>query len=241
MTHKKARAFTLIELMVVIVIIGVFSALAIPGILEVRYRNALTDTVAKFRAAAATVRDLSLQTKQAAVLEVRTDKAWINLLEGPSCNSVTNTDLMCRETFDFVDPESSADKAGVAMCGGRVLTGDCTASAAVELPAGGFSLCYSGAGELFYRLGSDPSVCDDSNPPDPTGEDTWFEPCNIATPQLVNNFKAAAELSMDDGAAIMFNRFGHGTACGNTAGEDVARFVVFPTSGIPHTRIAGVE
>jgi prepilin-type N-terminal cleavage/methylation domain-containing protein len=235
MTNKKARAFTLIELMVVIVIIGIFSALAIPGIVQVRYRNALTDTVAKFRAAAATARDLSLQTKQAAVLEVRADKAWINLLSGGSCDS--QIDKICRETLDFVSPQSAADHAGVVMCSARVLASNGTDTAV--LPTSGFSLCYSGAGELWYVTGSSPAVCDPNNIPGPrTG---WTKAGNTSTPVSTTFVTSVAPLNIEDGAAVMFNRIGESPACNASTIEDVSRFVIFPTSSVPFTLTPGPE
>lgn len=239
-----AAGFTLLELMVVLVIIGVFSALAIPGIMEIRYRNTLTDSVERIRTAAGATRDFAMQTRKAVVLEVTSDGVWVNLLNDAACESEVET--FCAPSLGGYQPLYDADSlgavAGVALCGGTVLKVESSGCAAgPELVVGdGFALCYSGAGELYYRVGADANTgCSGSNPP-ASGADAWVRACSVSSPVTIQ-FADESAYALEDGAVLMLNRY-EGTACGSaTDATDMRRLVIFPTNGSPYSQVGGAE
>jgi type II secretory pathway pseudopilin PulG len=226
--------------MVVVAIIGVFSAIAIPGIMEIQYRNVLSDSVERLRSAAAAARDVAMQTRQAAVLEVSGTDVWINLIEGPRCTgaivSRCTTNLGdATGVIKLVDSDANAT-AGVALIGGAVLTlssgGSPQCNTPVALPSDGFALCYSGKGELFYRVGTDNNTAcglADTTPPPPfTG---WRSQKACSTPSLTHTNVGGTDVGLWDGAAVLMNRMEGGDPI------DVARGVVFPANGAPMSRL----
>lgn len=245
MKCKTQQAFSLVELMAVVVIIGIFSALAIPGIMEVQDRNALTDTTAKFRSVAMKVRDIALQRQQAAVLEVMNDKSWINVLSTGSCE---DTQIIQRCTtnagapYPHFEAGNAATGAGVAFCGGKMLAlsgSTCVedSSNVLSVTSGaGFAVCYSGAGELWVRPGVDSgTACGSTGDPDPNAD--WIRPCN-SNAEIDVSFVDGSTSTLRDGAIVMFNRY-DGVACAAPS-NDLPRFVVFPTSSVPYTKLPGV-
>jgi prepilin-type N-terminal cleavage/methylation domain-containing protein len=248
-TSINKRGFTLIELMTVIVIIGIFSALAIPGIMEIRYRNTLSDSVERVRSAGGAARDAAMQTRQATVLEVRSTGVWINLLSGARCDSdieqrcITDMGGTSDGFIPLYEEDGLGEVSGTAMCGGVVLSSDdgegaCTRTAALVRSAG-FALCYSGGGELFYRLGADANTaCDSSSRPD--GDVAWTRSCSTAAAVSVA-FSDSSSYGLSDGAALMLNRYeaddGNAMCQSGTDMLDRRRLVVFPTNGAPFSQI----
>ncbi|MDD5306827.1 MAG: type II secretion system protein [Deltaproteobacteria bacterium] len=215
-TKKTSDGFTLLELMVVIVIIGIFAALAVPSITQVRYRNYLMVMVDGFTQVAGETRALAMQTRKAAVLEVRKNQAWIRTLAGAECSSAT-VNVNFQSTV-MEDPNYLM--AGVGMCGGSALTdtgSGCTESIELDRTTG-FGLCYTGWGELRVRPGA-------------TG--TWTPSCGGST--QIDTGDAAGPLN--DGAAVVFNRFEKDKMCDVTKVQDVRRAVIFPTNGAPYSRV----
>ena len=236
--------FTLLELMAVVVIIGIFSALAIPGIMEIQYRNTLADSVDRVRGAAEDTRDLAMKTRQAAVLEVSSTGVWVNLLSGPDCDAGIDTRCVpsAGEFIPLYDADGIGGTAGVALCGGAVLTvqsGNCASGPDLDV-SDGFALCYSGAGELYYRVGADAdTVCGSAAAPSADADD-WVQACSVAAPSSVQ-FADESTYALTDGAALMLNRY-EGTACGSaTDALDQRRLVVFPTNGAPYSIVGGAE
>lgn len=259
MKRLSVLGFTLIELLVVIVLIGIFCMLAIPGIQEIQYRNALGDTVERLRSAAGATRDLAMQTRHAAVLEVTADRAWINLLEGPDCGDrvqgagggpekkcTTNLGDTIGEIHFGLGANDRATEAGVAMCGAAALRYDLhrdtpttapTCETAVRLSNRPFGLCYSGSGELFFRDGGDDNLggCGDPNLIPSRPQDDWKPVCSKAAPDIVDF--SGTRVAVTDGVAVLFNRYDAGSAC-TGLGIDVPRILVFPTNGSPFSIIA---
>ncbi len=235
--------------MAVVTIIGIFSALAIPGIMQVQYRNTLADSVDRVRSAGAAARDLAMQTRQAAVLEVSSTGVWVNLLTDAGCDSGIAkrcTTALGRASDGFIplfDADGVGREAGVAMCGGSVLTMDSADACTVDtelVVSDGFALCYSGAGDLFYRLGGDAgTVCGVGDPPSASATD-WIPACSVATAVSVE-FTDESTLALKDGGALMLNRY-EGDACSSTTNAmDVRRLVYFPSNGSPYSQTGGEE
>jgi prepilin-type N-terminal cleavage/methylation domain-containing protein len=218
--NKKAHdGFTLLELMVVVIIIGIFAALAVPSITQVRYRNYLMIMVDGFAQVAGETRALAMQTRKAVVLEVQKNKAWIRTLEGAECSSA-NVNVNFGST---VLEDHIYDLAGVGMCGGAALAD--TGSGCSEFLAldrdDGFGLCYTGWGELRVRLG----------PNSPSEQ--WEKSCG-GSAQIDTGGNAGL---VSDGATVVFNRFTKGAVCDASKVQDVRRAVIFPTNGAPYSRV----
>jgi prepilin-type N-terminal cleavage/methylation domain-containing protein len=244
------NGFSLLELMVVLVIIGVFSALAIPGAMEIRYRNILTDSVERVRSAAAATRDLAMQTRKAAVLEVSSDRVWINVLSDARCDDpiekrcTTNLGGASDGSIVLWDADGMRDTAGVAFCGGWSIgdnQGDCTGSitSAALAVDDGFALCYSGAGELFYRVGADTNtVCGGTS--QSLSNLPWNRACSVSSADTVSvSFSDSSGYGLGDGAVLMLNRYDPKTTLCTSAAIDNRRLVIFPTNGSPFSIIGG--
>jgi type II secretory pathway pseudopilin PulG len=243
--------------MVTVLIIGIFSALAIPGIIEIRYRNTLTDSVERVRSAAQMARDLAMKTRNAAVLEVRGDKMWINLLTGPSC--LATIDKRCTSQVANragVAPLYEADglgaSAGIALCGGVVRSlsapteenpnQTCSASATLSVATNtGFGLCYSGSGELRYRVGVDANTVCDATDDHQTAAVVWLRSCSLDPEQGVSVAVAlpdGATASLTDGAVLQLNRYDSaGTSCNADDAIDTTRLVKIPINGAPYSEL----
>lgn len=231
------------ELMVTVLIIGIFSAVAIPGIIEIRYRNTLTDSVARVRSAAQAIRDLAVKTRRAAVLEVRSDKMWINLLDGPKCSDAVEKKCVGpladrNGEILLYDADGLGSKAGVTLKFAVVLQmvtpedADPACSATtIDLSQGfqGGALCYGGNGELYFRDGPDQtSQC--SPPENAEAGDDFIAACNA--PNIADvTFPDGEDVSVTDGVVIGLNRYEEG------APTDVLRLVYVPISGAPYSEI----
>ncbi len=233
MQKRKQQGFSLIELMVVMLIIAVFSALAIPGITKVRYRNHLTEMVNELQQMATEARALAMQTRKAAVLEiVPNSRAWINLLPGSNCSDVRNIAQRCVFEADLAN--SNYVVADATMCSGEqlLLSGaplTCGLSS-VELDyESAYALCYSGRGELYVRNAADSNTvdCDATGPP--STNQVWNAVCDRT---LTSQPTAGTLLS---GVAIPFNRHPQ-RDCGQAA-EDVQRVLFIPKSGAPYSKV----
>jgi prepilin-type N-terminal cleavage/methylation domain-containing protein len=257
MRYRKPQqgGFTLIELMVVVVIIGIFCALSIPGILEIRYRNTLSDSTERVRSVAQTTRDIAMETRNAVVMEVTATSLWINLLSGPSCQSTT---IQKRCTSSVAESsgtvplfETGADglgqAAGVHLCGGVALainsgSGNCDVGGSLNV-SDGFALCYSGKGELWYRVGGDSNtVC-----PAPTGSAlgsppanaNWVRSCSV-DPTIglgAVDLPDGSTTDLTEGVVLMLNRY-EGTSCSASDAIDVMRLVKLPTNGAPFSELS---
>ena len=105
---SKQRGFTLIEVMIVVVIIGVVSALAIPAFSEWRSKQAVRSgsqaLVAHFKQA----RVLALTENRSVSIKfcdgaVRTDKAWVFDSSSPDATCDPCTTLACVENLITVE------------------------------------------------------------------------------------------------------------------------------------------
>ncbi len=249
MAKNKQHGFSLIELMVVVLIIGVFAAMTIPSITTVMHRNALSELTNAAQEAGINVRSWTMQTRQASVLEVRHDKAWINLLAGSYCNDERPLARRCMSPEDssglgeiVFSEVKNVINAGAAVCGGSVLTlaGDsCTLAVALDR-SDGFALCYSGNGELYYRLGADDAVACTQDPAQPSDDQTWVPACSAVAAVDATGSEAGtgAQVKLNDGAVLVFNRFGGDPLCTGTPAEGaVRRAVFFPTIGAPFVKV----
>ena len=246
----KPQGFSLLELMAVLVIIAIFSALAIPGIMEIQYRNALAESVERVRSAGAAARDLAMQTRQAAVLEVTSSGVWVNLLNGSSCEDGIQkrcTGNQGRASDGFIplyDEDSLGQRSGTALCGGITLSPDpssndaCTQSPTL-VRADGFALCYSGTGELFYRLGADEgTLCSATGTP--STDAVWQRSCSTQT-AVSAAFSDGSTYVAEDGAVLVLNRYEDTPCVNENDALDTRRIVVFPTNGAPFSQIGGAE
>ncbi len=244
-----SRGFSLLELMAVVVIIGIFSALAIPGIVEIRSRNTLTDSVERIRSAGAATRDFAMQTRKAAVLEISSDGVWINLLSGPKCND--EIELRCASSLgdetgfiSLYDSEGIGATAGIAMCGGSSLSTAsasetaCSSSVALSKDTG-FALCYSGSGDLFFRASADENtVCGGTGSPDDSA--IWTRACSTSSSSAkAVSFADSTSYNLSDGAVLMLNRYPGDSLCADgSASLDIRRIIVFPTNGAPFSQVS---
>ncbi len=238
--------FSLTELMIAMVIIGIFSALAIPSIMEVRYRNSLTEMVNLVERTAVQSRNISIRTRRAAVLEMTESGVWINHLQTADCWSPVIEGCLHQNALDtgiFAD-------ASAAMCGGVAVADSADAAAGTLICSPterilnqqqGFALCYSGRGELFVRTGADANTsCTAVAAATPAAPVTpvaaaadWNRSCSSDP-----NEDPVSDTVIDplfDGAVITFNRHEGGT-CEGTA-ISVRRLLLFPTAASPYSKV----
>jgi Tfp pilus assembly protein FimT len=214
--------------MIVAVIIAVFSALAIPGITRVKYRNDLSEMINELQQMANETRALAMQTRKAVVLEVDPNVgAWVNLLPGSSCSDTSAIAQRCVLEADL--DKNSYVLASATMCAADqlLLAGSplaCTVSS-TQLTAE-YALCYSGRGELFVRDGADENtVCGVATAPSAA---TWTAVCDRTA-------TAPTSGALLSGVAIPFNRY-PSRDCTATA-DDVQRVLFIPKSGAPYSKV----
>ncbi len=252
MKDRRDPGFSLIELMIVLVIIGVFAAVAIPSLIENQKRNELTDLTNMVEQAASQTRNLAMQTRRAAVLEFKADNMWVNRLSGAHCWSGIDRrctfDLGQKKTnpldpsiFDLRDPDTYGDDNGSFMCGVEVAELNaagtaCNAAATTKPPGDPFALCYSGDGNLWFRNSGD-AATECAATGIPALKDQWVRSCVIIDSGNITF----------NGARIKFNRFdsatgditGDFTDCADPAVMDVTRAVYVPYGGTPYSRVGG--
>lgn len=245
--RSNSMGFSLIELMIVLVIIAIFAAVAIPQIIEKSRSNKLTDIANMVQQTTSQVRVQAMRSRRAVVVEYdgSTNQMWLNVLEGANCwsaidnrcvhNLDSDTFVAADDTRHFDLRSAEYQEAGVFMCDAQVSvesSGACAAPAALSL-TGQFGLCYSGEGDLWVR----PSA-DDATTCSGTGAVVARANWNKACP-----YRDGEEIS-SDGGLLRFNRFdpeGSGGSCADGASAtdflDVTRTVVVPSSGSPHSRV----
>jgi prepilin-type N-terminal cleavage/methylation domain-containing protein len=232
MQKRKQQGFSLVELMIVVVIIAVFSALAIPGITRVRYRNNLSEMLNEVQQIATEARALAMQTRRAVVLEVDPNvKAWVNLLPGSSCSTMGNIAQRC--VFEADLATINYDLAGATMCTGNqlLLAGDpltCSQSSNELVYTTRYALCYSGRGELFVRNSRDANTENCAATGAPSANQVWNAVCDQLATTTPNSD------TLLSGVAIPFNRYPK-RDCDQVA-EDVQRVLFIPTRGAPYSK-----
>jgi prepilin-type N-terminal cleavage/methylation domain-containing protein len=231
MPKRKERGFSLVELMVVVAIIAVFSALVIPGITRVRFRNNLSEMVNEMQQLATETRALAMQTRRAAVLEVNPNvAAWVNLLPSSNCADTTAVAQRCVFQADLTN--ISYVTAGATMCPPNQLLLAAGSPPVCEQsddqPSDQYALCYSGRGELYIRDGADDNTACDADDATPNATATWTPVCDL----VVANPTAG---TLTSGVAIPFNRY-QNRDCTGTA-DDVQRVLFVPKSGAPYSKV----
>jgi prepilin-type N-terminal cleavage/methylation domain-containing protein len=237
---SKTRAgagFSLVELMVVLVIIAIVAAVAAPTLVEVHRRNRLTDMLNLVERSASQTRNLAMQTRRAAVLEMGSGRMWINTLQGSDCWSAVNTRCVHnlgqaasenQERFiDLADPYYTDSEAYVCGVSVATMSGSSCAQDTVIQGTDSFALCYSGRGDLYLRVGDDSATaCDGTGAPVAEQSD-WVRACAV-DPNSDNPF---------NGAVIYLNRFDAQPSDCTAVANDVMRGVHMPAGASPYSRV----
>ncbi|MBN2342678.1 MAG: type II secretion system protein [Deltaproteobacteria bacterium] len=257
MKKKMNRGFTLLELMIVVVMVAILAAVTVPKMMQVSSRNKLGEVTNLFQETMAEARALAMKTRQAVVVEVRSNQLWVNMLAGTECNGPIENDgaadtKRCIQLIDSLGsnvvnlalPEYT--NAGVAMCDIRVAVLDAGACSTENITIGdAFALCYNGTGQLWARTDPDKATntaCGDSSAPDPDAG--WQKTC---VPWIgANATVSATQGTWFSGADVRFNRFTAGSgSCASggldsaapTGSEDITRRVIVPAGGHPIVKL----
>jgi type II secretory pathway pseudopilin PulG len=226
--------------MVVLIIIAIFAALAVPQLVEVHRRNKLTDLTNMVEQSAAQVRTLAMQTRRAVVFEVADSQVWINTLQGSDCWSRINTRCMHNvgevATTSFTNvfdmQEEHFIESGAYHCGTEIATiadGACAQNVVVG-PGDAFALCYSGKGDLYARISEDATTCEPGQGIpglDIGDQDDWVRSC-VVTDSTLMPF---------NGAVLKFNRFESAPADCSATSLGVTRGVHVPVGAAPFSRV----
>ena len=215
------HGFTLVELMVVVVIIGVFAGVMAASVGGVSRRQALVRATSQIREAGIRVRDLAMQTRQATVLEVDVHNGvvdyWINVLGDPDCSSTVLQRRCLAPAAGTPRKGSTATQNGwevkhsesFSMSGAG--SPPCTNKTVFAGQNGPFAICYSGSGHLFWRVGTQANsgVC--SGAETVLGASAWSRACSVTM-----------ILNREDSTGTKL---------------DVDRHIVFPDNAAPFSRI----
>ncbi len=77
MNHRNTRAFTLIELLIVVAIIAILAAIAVPNFLEAQMRAKVTRSISDMRAAGIAIKLYQVDNNQFPILPGRFNSKWI--------------------------------------------------------------------------------------------------------------------------------------------------------------------
>jgi len=257
MTSKKRPGFTLIELMVVLVIIGVFALVTVPHLVEQRRRNVLTDFTNMFEQSAADARILAMQTRRAVVMEYRKDKIWINTLEGANCwddiaqrcvhNKGQKADDDNENEFRLDSEEYKHSMVSVCDIRYAAITSasgvsQCTQT--VVSLSNTLALCYSGKGELYIRGAEDSGVSCSATGALSLGFSDWSKACPLWAAGGTVDDGGSGQTTSYSGAMFRANRYGNtsGGKCplgGNPTGDvlGVTREIYIPAGGAPYSKV----
>ena len=115
--HLRSRAFTLVEIMIVVAIIALLAAIAVPGFLRARKRSQATKILNDLRLIDAAVDQYAIETNKSSGATVGTAD-WTNYLKKDSILFATGQDLFGKDygpqTVDSLPKVPTATKTSLS-------------------------------------------------------------------------------------------------------------------------------